>query len=259
METMKEEYLKMMLKKAVHSYYDEMVNNAVVSFGGAGSRILNKIMPLEIRKTVYKSVQRKNENPFRNYGNENEIEGYIDVVGPEPIEVGLVSRNDVFGFRGRSVLNLEKPRINVEELIVNFNGAKNYAKRLAQQVFSEMEKTSSFVLISGFGGTFAQNIHLEFSDLLSKMAIAHLNIVVVPSKAETNRRRLAQKGLRYLAKQERRVIPFDNEKYFSTKKPGETDIIDSIESVNEKIARLVEVSSMRMSEVSDTIKYYLCS
>ena len=85
MEVIGESQIFGKVKGLVRKYYQDRNDNIVLSFGLTGYSILKEIKPLQVRKTLYKSIQFKNERAFMRTAQPEQSE--ITVMGPEDMNV----------------------------------------------------------------------------------------------------------------------------------------------------------------------------
>lgn len=256
METIGANYIEGVLKGLIKKYYQERMDNVVLSFGKAGDRILRNIKPLQIRRTSYRSVLVKEERAFATNLNGA---GYTDleITEPDPMRVTILSREE---YEYRKSLNqfeqwdepLESATVSTSHLAANGNW-----EAMSKELINEIDKSNSYVLLSGFGGDFGQSMHINFSKLLTSRKIAHVNVIIKPSKEDAKRRKLAESGIRELKESGASVVVYDNQKMIEKQRVTTHDKNKIIGKINVEIARHVEVLSTRLSNTSELLKYQL--
>ena len=255
-ETVEANYIEGVLKGLIRKYYQERMDNVVLAFGKAGDRIVRNIKPLQIRKTSYRSVQIKEERAFaQNVTSPDDTE--LNLMEPDPVKVTLLSREE---YEYRKALNQfdqwDEPLESASIATTYMGGAGDW-ESLSKELINEVDKSNSYVLISGFGGSFAQSMHVRFSKLLTKRKIAHINVIVKPSKEDMKRRKLAEAGIKELEETGASLIIYDNQKLIEKQKAYSVDKNKAIRKINIDIARHIEVLSARLSNTSELLKYQL--
>lgn len=256
METIGANYIEGVLKGLIRRYYQERMDNAVLSFGRAGDRILRNIKPLQIRRTSYRSVLVKEERAFANSMASPEYTE-LEITEPDPMKVTLLSREE-FEYR-KTLTQFEQWEEPLEAATVStsYIGGNGDWEVLSKELINDIDKSNSYVLVSGFGGDFGQSMHLNFSKLLTSRKIAHVNVIIKPSREDAKRRKLAESGIRKLRESGASVVVYDNQKMIEKMKTVSVDKNRIIRKINMEIARRVEVLSARLSNTSELLKYRL--
>ncbi|MCL6090600.1 MAG: hypothetical protein M1393_06135 [Candidatus Thermoplasmatota archaeon] len=256
METVETQYMENALRSLIRKYYQERMDNVVVAFGEAGDRILRNVKPLQIRRTIYRSIQVKDRGVFASNSTEKE-DVEISISEPDPVKVALISKEE-YDYR-KKVDNFENWRepLDCASIVTTFMERDNDWASMSKELLNNIEKSNSFVLVSGFGGNVAQNLHVNFSMLLNSRKIGHLNVIIRPSKEDMARRKLADEGIRKLKESGVEVIIYDNQKLIENNKSKNYDRNKTIQKINLRIARDIEVFSARLSNASELMKYQL--
>lgn len=256
METIGANYIEGALKGLIRKYYQERMDNVVLSFGKAGERILRNIKPLQVRRTSYRSVLVKEERAFANNLNGASYTD-LEISEPDPMRVTLLSREE---YEYRKTLNQfdqwEEP-LESATVSTSYLGINGDWETMSKELINEIDKSNSYVLVSGFGGDFAQDMHVNFSKLLTSRKIAHVNVIIKPSREDTKRRKFAEAGVRELRESGAGVVVFDNQKMIEKLRAVNHDKNKIIGKINVEIARRVEVLSTRLSNTSELLKYQL--
>ena len=256
METIGANYIEGVLKGLIRKYYQERMDNVVLSFGKAGDRILRNIKPLQIRRTSYRSVLVKEERAFANNLN-SDAYAELEITEPDPMRVTILSREE-YEYR-KNLSQFEQWEEPLESATVStsyLGGSGNWDSK-SRELIDEIDKSNSYVLVSGFGGDFGQSMHINFSRLLTARKIAHVNVIIKPSREDSKRRKLAEAGIRELKESGASVVVFDNQKMIEKMKSISQDKNKIIGKINMEIARHVEVLSARLSNTSELLKYQL--
>ncbi|MDS0256563.1 hypothetical protein ApAK_02535 [Thermoplasmatales archaeon AK] len=254
METIEEQMLEGLLRSYFRKYYAERVDNIVLAFGIAGERILRSIKPIQERRTIYKAIQEKKDRAF--IGSSRDSQGCeIMVEGPQPLSVQVLSKEE-YDYRKRlEDLELWDNPLDLASVTVDFVGPTSDYDSLAAEVMNGMEKSNSFVLVSAFGGTFAQSLHMATARLLRKMKIAHINVILEPGRGEMEKRRTAESGINKLREEGEVVKVFDSQKILEASYRIYTEIGKIYEKLNEKIAKEVEIISDRLASSCERERY----
>ncbi|MEM0158345.1 MAG: hypothetical protein QXV22_05030 [Thermoplasmataceae archaeon] len=254
METIEEQVLEGLLRSYFRKYYEERYDNIVLAFGIAGERILRSIRPIKERRTIYKAIQEKKDRAF--IGSAKDGPGYeISVEGPQPVSVQVLSKEEFEYRRKLEDLELWSNPLDIASVSVDFVGPTNDYDTLASELMNSMEKTNSFVLVSAFGGTFAQSLHISTARLLRRMKIAHISIILEPGKGEMEKRRTAEVGIEMLRQEGEIVKVFDSQRLLETSYRIYTEIGKIYEKLNEKIAKEVEIISDRLATSCERERY----
>lgn len=256
METVGTSYIESALKGLIRKYYQERMDNVVLAFGKAGDRVVRNIKPLQIRRTSYRSIQVKKE---RTFAKSNPIPDTteLEISEPDPVRVTLLSREEYEYRKSLSQFEHWDESLESASVTTTFFDADGDSESLSRELINDIDKSNSYVLVSGFGGDFAQKLHITFSKLLTKRKIAHVNVIIKPSKEDLKRRKLADAGIKDLQSTGAGVIVYDNQKLVDKQK--EYSRPKAIRKINVEIARKVEVLSTRLSNASELIKYQLSS
>lgn len=256
METIGTNYMESVVKGLIRKYYQERMDNVVLAFGKAGDRVVRNIKPLQIRRTAYRSIQAKEERAFT-MAVPSPDNTEIEISEPDPVKVTLLSREE---YEYRKTLNQFEQwdeSLETASISTTYFGADGDFESLSKELLNDIDKSNSYVLVSGFGGNFAQKMHVNFSKLLTRRKIAHVNVIIKPSREDLKRRKLAESGIKEIEATGASVIVYDNQKLVDKQKAYIKDKSKVIRKINVDIARHVEVLSTRLSNASELIKYQL--
>lgn len=245
-------------REIIKSYYEDRADNTIISFGNAGKRILENIMPLEYRRAVYHSVLRS-KTGYRFNDPQDRYTDTLEIVGPEPMEVELVSKTQYDLEKSAKIKLVERDPLKISETTVDYNPRDYSPAVTAKEIFSGIDKSNSFILVSGFGGQFAQSTHLAFSKMLAGRNIPYYNFVVKPSINEYSKRHVAEVGLRELSFHTPRIKVYDHDIYLGPLNGTVAQISEKVKNLNIRIARDLEVVSMRMSGALEMLKLQFIS
>ena len=257
MEIIGESQIYGKIRELAKRYFQERNDNIVLSFGLTGYSILKDIKPLQVRKTLYKSIQFKNERAFMKPVAIDS--GEIMIQGPEDLNVSVISKEEL-EYRKRIdeyeawVNPLESASVSIDYVEVSDNVGVT-----AMQIFESLEKTNSILLVSEFGTEFIQMLHLQMVKLLERKGIANYSYVIKPPRASGIRRKVSDSGIKELKETTSHVAVFDVQAVSDRMRSDGLPRISIQEKINEKIARKVEVLSAKMSNASELLKYQLSS
>ncbi len=146
-----------------------------------------------------------------------EVKNTVNVSVIDKKYSGLTSfYNGKLSFEGRSVevvlsstLKYRNPFKSPEEVFVKkiYTDSDDDATKL----YEISNPSISYILISGFGGNFAQTQHLKFLRLLKSYGRPVLNIVIVPSVDEPEARKKAMEGIDEIEQLHSNLITYYNE------------------------------------------------
>ncbi len=223
---------------AVGSYYRSRSNVSLISFGNAGYRVMKSMGCLEVKNTANISVVDREYIGLRGFYNGKL--SYED----KSIDIMLSSKSrDTNPFRSPEAVYIKK-------IYVGSNLDDN-----ARKVYELSNPSISYILVSGFGGKFAQSQHLKFLHLLKTFKKTVLNAIIIPSYAESNARNIAMEGLNEIISTGSPFITFRNESIHDPR--PENSILEDIEEANMEIARRIEEYAERISSSIDELKYAL--
>lgn len=255
MEVIGESQIFGKVKGLVRKYYQDRNDNIVLSFGLTGYSILKEIKPLQVRKTLYKSIQFKNERAFMRTAQPEQSE--ITVMGPEDMNVSIISREELEYRKRLNEYDQFSPSLYTASVSIDYIETRETAEQTAIQIFESMEKTTSILIVTEFGSDFLQSLHLEMSKLLKKRGVSQLSYVIKPPRMTHAVQKSVETALGKLRQVSENIVVFDvqaqTEKLISTGVPNSS----VREKINERIARKVEVISAKMSNASELIKYQL--
>ncbi|MHB8358250.1 MAG: hypothetical protein ACYDCP_01950 [Thermoplasmataceae archaeon] len=243
-------------REIIKNYYEDRADNTIISFGDAGRRILENIMPLEYRRAVYHSVVRSRTGYHFN-DPQDRYTDILEIVGPEPMEVELITKTQYELERSKKVKLVERDPIKISETIVDYNPRDYSPAVTAKEIFSGIDKSNSFILVSGFGGQFAQPTHIAFSKLLASRNITHYSFVVKPSVNEYSKRHMAEVGLRELSCINNYIREYDHDIHLGPLNGTVSQISEKVKNLNIRIARDLEVVSTRMSGALEMLRLQL--
>jgi cell division GTPase FtsZ len=252
METISVQNIEGVVKGLIRKYYSERMDNVVIAFGTAGDKVLRNIRPLQIRRTVYRSVQLKKERAVSPTVQAQDAE--IILAEPEPVKVSIISREEYEYRKNIDQFDCWQEAATVNTTFIEGSGD---AEATARELLCEVEKSNSYILISGFGGDFAQDLHMAFSLLLKERNIPHLNVIIKPSREDLKRRKTAESGIKKLEAACGKPRIYDNERLIEKNKEYAREKDGVIRKINVRIARDVEVYSTRLSNASELLKYQL--
>ncbi|BAB59798.1 TVG0651504 [Thermoplasma volcanium GSS1] len=221
-----------------HEYYSCRTNVVVVSFGNAGFRILRKMNPIDIRNVESYAVFRG--TPARN----SYYNGSLNVKGRE------------ISFEVYSIENIKNPFLKYSANPIKI--MDGLTEEDALYAAQKLKSTGiSFVLVSGFGGSFAQYAHSKFLEILNKSGREALSIIVVPSSKEGNRREKAISAINDLRATGNNIVVFDNDKFSFGY--NFQNIMEKIEKANTMIANRLDEYISEISLSIDRLKYAIIS
>ena len=255
METISVQNIEGVVKGLIRKYYSERMDNVVIAFGTAGDKVLRNIRPLQIRRTVYRSVQLKKERAVSPTVQAQDAE--IILAEPEPVKVSIISREEYEYRKNIDQFDCWQDPLEAATVNTTFIEGSGDAEATARELLCEVEKSNSYILISGFGGDFAQDLHMAFSLLLKERNIPHLNVIIKPSREDLKRRKIAESGIKKLEAVCGKPRIYDNERLIEKNKEFVREKDGVIRKINVRIARDVEVYSTRLSNASELLKYQL--
>jgi hypothetical protein len=255
MEIMGESQIYGKIRGLARKYFQERNDNMVLSFGLTGYSILKDIKPLQVRKTVYKSIQFRNERAFIKPSHKEG--GELVIEGPEDMHVSILSKEEM---EYRKKIDeyetwanpLESASVSIEYVETGDN-----VSLVARQIFESMEKTNTILLVSEFGNEFVQALHAEMIKLVESKNIPNYSYIIKPAKTSGTRRKMAEAGIQEIRKITNHVSTFDVQTVSEKLRMDGFPRISIPEKINERIARKVEVLSAKMSNASELLKYQL--
>jgi hypothetical protein len=248
-EMMDPKYIRDRIVGVVQEYFEERDDTTFVSFGKAGARILKKVLPFETGKINFHSVVLSDAQPkpVKEKRRWFHRASYFEVDLDE-------SRSGISKSVGNG-LALESVYYKINTIKVGGTQFVSSPHLLAEQILSNMDKSSGFILVTGFGGNFGQTMHIEFAKLLKKRGIPHMSIVVKPQKAQKLQRFQADKAIIELMSHDSNVKVYDNELLLG--KEMRLDPMASfmaMDRVNDVICRDLKTYGAILSEIASEMK-----
>ncbi|MGC8514705.1 MAG: hypothetical protein ACP5OC_01035 [Thermoplasmata archaeon] len=248
-EMMDPKYIRDRIVGVVQEYFEERDDTTFVSFGKAGARVLKKVLPFETGKINFHSVVLSDAQPkpvkekrrwFRRAS-------YFEVDLDE-------GRSGISKSAGNG-LALESVYYKINTIKVGGTQFVSSPHLLAEQILSNMDKSSGFILVTGFGGNFGQTMHVEFAKLLKKRGIPHMSVVIKPQKTQKQQRFQADKAIIELMSHDSNVKVYDNELLLG--KEMRLDPMASfmaMDRVNDVICRDLKTYGAILSEIASEMK-----
>jgi hypothetical protein len=143
----------------------------------------------------------------------------------------------------------------IKQFVVKKDYLQQPLEFICEQILSSVPKSMSYVLISAFGGDFAERLHRTMAKMLMKRDFQIINLVIIPARFEKERRKQAIKGAIGLDAEVGNVHIYDNDKFVVNDKVMSTDVsfID-FEAMNAKINRDIGHLVARLSERAALIR-----
>ncbi len=143
----------------------------------------------------------------------------------------------------------------IKQFVVKRDHLEQPLEYICEQILSSVPKSMSYVLISAFGGEFAERLHRTMAKMLMNRDFQVMNLVIIPSRFDKERRQKAIKGAIGLDAEVGNVRIYDNDKYIVQDKVMSTDVsFVDFEAMNSKINRDIEHVIVRFSERAALIK-----
>lgn len=248
------EEIKQAKLRAIRSYFEEHERSTIVSFGRAGSRVIKSMLPIESDKTQLKMVVQDTSTVValtpkakKNLKKILKRSSYAEV----DLEEQPSSSHSPVG----TSLVVETMQSRVNKFSVSYDQFLSSPKLAANEVLSQVGKSSVYILVSGFGGTFGQTMHTEFALMLNKRRMPHMNIVILPAKTEKERRSRALRGLTELMKVDMNVKVYDNQDYIDSRRMFDPLYSSQIiNRINEKIGLDIIHYNLRLTDSMGILK-----
>lgn len=230
---------------AVQEYFQERDDTTIVSFGNAGARVLKKVLPFETGRINFHSVV---------------MEAPAKQVQPKKKKWSLFKRAAFFEVDldenragiAKSTANglaLDSIYFTVNTIKVGTTQFQSSPRLLAEKILSDVGQSSSIIIVSGFGGDFAQKMHIEFARLLKHRGIAHMSVVIKPQKSERSHRTLADRGIIQLMEEDSYVKVYDNELLLGKEmRVNPLDSLNAMDRANDIISRDLRTMSIILGE-----------
>ncbi len=257
MEAVEEQYMKGIVGQKVKKYYLERLDNIVIAFGSTGYRILSSVKPLQTRKTSYISIQTKKERETVEKYSERFAE--IQVAGPEELRVSLISKQEYDYRKSMELTNNTEGFADARSINTQFIEQRKNWYIMSKEIFNSLPKSNSYVLLSAFGGTFSQAMHISFASLLNEVGLPHLDVAVVPFDIDGPKKQRARKALNVMKNISKGTVVYDNDKVAEKLGIGCGDPYNSrtLGKINERIASDVGVFSAKLANRSSINVYKL--
>ncbi len=238
--------IKELTKNVVRQYFEDHNDSTIIAFGKAGSRIIKRMLPMEGNNTKFHTINletgvvRMTQTKKKSRGISRRST-FLEVdLEENSISVNNYSRNGVA---------VESVFYKINNITVSYDKFTISPKLVANEILANIEKSSYFILVSGFGGSFAQPLHIEFSEMLRKRRIPHLNVVIKPSRLEKDKRSIAQRGIIKLSREDSVPYVYDNDEVLDKKKMAETiNAAELLDKINEKIGMDIYLYNLRITD-----------
>jgi hypothetical protein len=248
-EMMDPKYIRDRIVGVVQEYFEERDDTTFVSFGKAGARILKKVLPFETGKinfhsVVLNDVQQKPAKEKRRWFRRASY-----------FEVNLDENRSGISRSAGNGMALESVFYKINTINVGGIQFESSPHLLAEQILSNMDKSSGFILVTGFGGNFGQTMHVEFAKLLKKRGIPHMSVVIKPQKTQKQQRILADKAIIELMSHDSNVKVYDNELLLGKEMRFDPLVsFMAMDRVNDVICRDLKTYGAILSEIASEMK-----
>jgi cell division GTPase FtsZ len=252
-ELVSEYEVKMNLAEILKDYYEERADVTVISFGDCGRRVLGYIMPNELAMANLHSVTLGERTKPK--GMITRAKEFVTKTKMSYFKVDLEDRHHHEAVIEHSNGLVQEVSQSLRHISIPSEQFYSSPELAASLLLDTIPRSSVFILVSGFGGSFAQPMHIAFSSLLNSRKIAHMNLVIKPSRIEKGRRQIAQRGILELVKNNVGLKVYDND----TLGPSAVELtpensMDLLDRINEKVVRDLRMFSIKLSEVAGIIR-----
>ncbi len=244
MEMMDPKDIRQRIMGTVEEYFQEREDTSIVSFGNAGARVLKKVLPFETGRIGFHSVVMDKKPPQQEKKRKFRLFKRASLY-----EVDLVENKGGFTRNTENGLALDSIYFTVNTIKVGTMQFQANPKLLSERVLSEIGQSSSIIVVSGFGGEFAQRMHIEFARLLKHRGIAHMSVVIKPEKNQRQHRIAANRGIIQLMEEDSYVKVYDNELLLGKElRVDPLDSLNAIDRANDIISRDLRTMSIILGE-----------
>ena len=235
----------------VQEYFEERDDTTIVSFGKAGARIVKKVLPFETGRINFHSVVMSEEPPYEPAKKKKRSwfrrASYF--------EVDLDENRSGFSKTPSNGMALQSIFYKVNTIKIGSQQLTMSMPHLAEQILANMDKSSGFILVSGFGGSFGQTMHIEFAKLLKKRGIPHMSVIIKPQKSQRQSRFNADKGILDLMQHDSNVKVYDNELLIGKEmRLDPLASFNAMDRVNDLISRDLKTYGIILSELANELK-----
>lgn len=261
METEIEDYGVMLDKKeinelttrVVREYFEEHNDSTIISFGKAGSRIIKRMLPFETGKTNFHTVNLDTETVTVKPKGKGMLKRLLK--RSSYLEVGLEGSSININTYKNAGVAVESVFYKLSNVNVLYDKFVTSPKLVANEILSNIETSSVFILVSGFGGTFGQTMHSEFAKMLKKRRIPHLNVVIKPSRLEKEKRSRAIRGITQLMNEDGPVVVYDNNDFLDKNSMFDSlHAMERTDKINERIGMDIWLYNLRLTDHFGIIK-----
>ena len=229
---------------AVQEYFQERDDTTIVSFGNAGARVLKKVLPFETGRINFHSVVM--DTPVKQQPKKKKWSLFKRAAY---YEVDLDENSAGIAKSTANGLALDSIYFTVNTIKVGSTQFLSSPRMLAEKILSDVGQSSSIIVVSGFGGDFAQTMHIEFARLLKKRGIAHMSVVIKPQKNERTNRSRADRGILQLMEEDSFVKVYDNELLLGKElRVDPLDSLNAMDRANDIISRDLRTMSIILGE-----------
>lgn len=246
MEMMDPKDIRDRIVGAVQQYFQERDDTTIVSFGNAGARVLKKVLPFETGRINFHSVVM--DAPMKQTQPPKKKKWSL-FKRAALFEVDLDENRAGIAKSTANGLALDSIYFTVNMIKVGTSQFQSSPRLLAEKILSDVGKSSSIIVVSGFGGEFAQTMHIEFARLLKHRGVAHMSVVIKPSKSERQHRTVADRGIIQLMEEDSYVKVYDNELLLGKElRVNPLDSLNAMDRANDVISRDLRTMSIILGE-----------
>ncbi|MEM0156048.1 MAG: hypothetical protein QW597_05555 [Thermoplasmataceae archaeon] len=247
-------YFRERICSIARDYATDRYDCALIAIGSAAERALRKVMPLEEARVFYHAVNHSRHTLAAQKNISNDV-AHIEIYSHKPMEVRVVNAGDD-SLDDDSMRGDDYAMAKFETTTADISNNESDITRTALRVFTEFQRSDSYILLSAFGNRYAQAMHSSISRIMSSRNIPHLNVIIKPSRLYPSERSIAEGAINRLVSAGERVRVIDNQDLEEnlTRHTTGYSVDGQWGSINTKIAREIEVYLMKLSNASINAK-----
>lgn len=250
-EMLDEETVSRNLNRIVNEFFEDRDDTSIFAIGKAASKIIKGYAASSNNVSFHSIVAEEQGRGIKAIPQGMHIKGKKK---PKAgfYEVELDEQSSTANLKNGMALSI---MFKIKHIVVKKDHLNRPLNLVCEQIISAVPRSMSYVLISAFGGEFAEKLHRAMARMLMSRGLQVMNLVILPAKFEKQRRLKALKGVVGLNSEIGNVVIYDNNDYVEKDRIIGTDVsFVNFEAVNNKITRDLEYLIMRLGEKAALIR-----
>lgn len=250
-EMLDEEMVSRNLHRIVNEYFEDRDDTSIFAIGKAASKIIKGYAESSNNVSFHSIVAEENGKGVKAIPQGTHVKGRKK---PKTgfYEVELDEQSNTANLKNGMALSI---MFKIRHIVVKRDHLARPLSLVCEQIISAVPRSMSYVLISAFGGDFAEKLHRAMARMLMSRGLQVMNLVILPAKFEKQRRLKALKGIIGLNSEVGNVVVYDNNDFVEKEKELGTDFsFVNFDAINNKITRDLGYLIMRLGEKAALIR-----